>query len=315
MRLLDRILSEGFAQSLSADDVNNISERLKSAQLVLIDNVAEYHYSIYAEQLRGNSTLRIADLMNVADFPTVMLPFESATFIKMRARRFIDSLRVEEYGALLRMLAPSKLDEGRLTEHLKEVFHGPDVAFALECQLFMYNREWRRTRLMATFILPVNVDGQLIPADDGGFPIIGTLHIDGSDSMTRDQSSVVINMLSTYLYPCFLALSFMHCRNVHVVTEHPPPKLSKKHEKKAGRPLLKYRVLQIDHMKEVLEREGHASAEGLKKALHICRGHFRRYGSDGRGLLFGKYAATVWVPMHARGNIERGVVAKDYEVK
>src|SRR3989344_3292039 len=122
MRLLDRILSEGFAQSLSADDVNNISERLKSAQLVLIDNVAEYHYSIYAEQLRGNSTLRIADLMNVADFPTVMLPFESA-FLEMRARRFIDSLRVEEYGALLRMLAPSKLDEGRLTEHLKEVFH------------------------------------------------------------------------------------------------------------------------------------------------------------------------------------------------
>ena len=107
----------------------------------------------------------------------------------------------------------------------------------------------------------------------------------------------------------------MHCRNVKVVEGVPPPKLSKKHEKKSGRPLVHYHVLKIDHMKTVLEREGKASTEGLKKALHICRGHFATYGQDGKGLLFGKHAGRYWIPMHVRGKAEQGVIVKDYDVQ
>lgn len=53
----------------------------------------------------------------------------------------------------------------------------------------------------------------------------------------------------------------------------------------------------------------------MKKALHICRGHFKHYGRDGKGLLFGKHKATVWIPMHVRGDIEEGAVVKDHSVK
>ena len=41
----------------------------------------------------------------------------------------------------------------------------------------------------------------------------------------------------------------------------------------------------------------------------------KTYGRDGKGLLFGKHTATVWIPMHVRGNTEEGIVVKDYAVK
>jgi hypothetical protein len=44
-------------------------------------------------------------------------------------------------------------------------------------------------------------------------------------------------------------------------------------------------------------------------------GHFARYGVDGRGLLFGKYAGRFWIPQHARGKKELGVNVNDYDLK
>lgn len=43
------------------------------------------------------------------------------------------------------------------------------------------------------------------------------------------------------------------------------------------------------------------------------RGHWARYGVDGRGLLFGKYAGKFWIPAHARGAGE--VEPRDYVLK
>jgi hypothetical protein len=49
--------------------------------------------------------------------------------------------------------------------------------------------------------------------------------------------------------------------------------------------------------------------------LHTVRGHFHRYGPDyNRGLLFGKLAGRFYIPPHARGNPDRGVVEKDYRL-
>jgi hypothetical protein len=162
----------------------------------------------------------------------------------------------------------------------------------------------------------VNSMGQIVATETTGVPWIANVFLEIPGYEEREEKVQLIRFLSElYLLPSFLALSFMHCRNVKMSEERPPEKLSKKHKKKTGRPLLKYRVLHIDHMKEVLEREGGASKTGLKLALHICRGHFSQYGVDGRGLLFGKHTATVWVPMHARGGKTEGIVVKDYDVK
>jgi hypothetical protein len=49
--------------------------------------------------------------------------------------------------------------------------------------------------------------------------------------------------------------------------------------------------------------------------LTSVRGHFATYGQDGRGLLFGKYAGRYWIPQHARGSAEHGVVAQEFRLE
>lgn len=113
--------------------------------------------------------------------------------------------------------------------------------------------------------------------------------------------------------PLMLAIAFMHCKNIMLPTVSPPPKASRKAQKRHGRPLTKYRVLEIVPMREILNWQGGARENGLKKALHICRGHFATYSEDKP--LFGKYSGTFWKPQHVRGSKDRGKVIKDYAVK
>ena len=121
------------------------------------------------------------------------------------------------------------------------------------------------------------------------------------------------HVLSHLLSPLLLTVSFMHCRNVFRREVEPPSKLSKKHERKSGRPLTRYHVLEIAPMRRILDTEGEAQTKGLGHALHICRGHFKTFTEDAP--LFGKRVGTYWWPAHVRGSIEEGVVEKDYRIR
>lgn len=312
MRFLDRILSEGFITAKVNPDIAKITRQLESSQLVVIDNVAVYHFQDLQRKLKADETMKISD------FPNVMLPFEM-TFLEMRVRNNPSfEATFEECGVLARMVK-NPLDMSELAPSLdaaKQMLLHKETAYLMACQFFVSGRRiGKKPIFSAEFVFPVSAEGQLVPVDDKLAGVQTVYLPPNTPNPEETRENFAFYILETYLYPCFLALSFMHCRNVKVLTETPPPKLSKKYEKKTGRPLIKYRVLQIDHMKQVLEREGGASTQGLKKALHICRGHFKHYGRDGKGLLFGKYTATVWIPMHTRGSQEEGVVVKDYDVK
>lgn len=50
-----------------------------------------------------------------------------------------------------------------------------------------------------------------------------------------------------------------------------------------------------------------------ESVLSPVRGHWARYGVDGRGLLFGKYAGKFWIPAHVRGAEESP--QRDYVLK
>jgi hypothetical protein len=107
-----------------------------------------------------------------------------------------------------------------------------------------------------------------------------------------------------------LAISFMHCRNI--VTSDVVTPASARQSKKGKKRIRCYSVLQIDPMRDVLRREGEVEKNGLTRALHICRGHFKRYDKP----LFGRtFTGTVWVPAHARGSADKGVVEKSYAVE
>jgi len=109
-----------------------------------------------------------------------------------------------------------------------------------------------------------------------------------------------------------LAISLANCKNVarRDATDVEGPDVKWIRRQKA--PTIKYHVLDINPMKEVLRTEGGSETNGLKKALHICRGHFATYTADKP--LFGNIVGTVWKPAHVRGDIKQGAVVKDYSV-
>ena len=307
MRLLDRILYDGFEEVGLGVNKPAMLKHVSQAQLIVADNVAEYYLSHIGHE----------DPITVSDFPNVMPPFQF-TFLEMRYPGFSELKQggYEEGGVLFVVDERKKWEEYGWfdTEDKRKLFYQPQVTYCLTGHVFIKLRG-RLPRLYGYFVLPVDSQGQLVSSNTD---IQFFFHFPMSFlDITEAERMEFINgtLMGRLALPACLALSFMHCKNVKMVEEIPSAKLSKKRERKGGKPLLRYHVLKIDHMKSVLEHEGHASTEGLKKALHICRGHFATYGQDGKGKLFGKHAGRYWIPMHMRGDIKHGMVDKTYDVR
>ena len=115
------------------------------------------------------------------------------------------------------------------------------------------------------------------------------------------------------IFPVLMAMQFGNCKNVELVAQTPCEKLSRSFQRKHGKPLNRFHTIEIDPMRKLLESEGEVKRNGLKKALHICRGHFAHYTPEKP--LFGRISGNFWVPAHVRGAKEHGTVKKDYVVK
>lgn len=113
--------------------------------------------------------------------------------------------------------------------------------------------------------------------------------------------------------PLLLTISFMHCKNVVQANVADAEGPTEKWLRRQRVPRIEYKVLDIDPARSVLRSEGGMDSEGLRRALHICRGHFATYTEDSP--LFGKYVGQFWKAAHVRGSIEAGAVVKDYNVK
>lgn len=118
----------------------------------------------------------------------------------------------------------------------------------------------------------------------------------------------------TLFFIALMTICFMHSKNVTLIDEIPPPKLSKRHEEKYGEPLVTYRTLNVRPMRTVKTADGGEKQEQAPatSALHICRGHFKDF-RDGKGL-FGKFKEIYWWDQHVRGDEKIGTVVKDYKV-
>jgi hypothetical protein len=114
------------------------------------------------------------------------------------------------------------------------------------------------------------------------------------------------------LFPIMLAVAFMNCKNVVVAPNEPDRHLNRERRKHGLKPFLRYHTINIEPMKKVLKTEGKIESLGLKRALHIVRGHFSTYTEEKP--LFGKVAGTFWIPSHVRGSTEEGVVVSDYQI-
>lgn len=142
-------------------------------------------------------------------------------------------------------------------------------------------------------------------------PIFNIFGLD--EDSTREEQQNHIDHYTTMLFPLLMSLSFINCKNVALDAIDPPAALNKIRERARLKPFLRYHTINIDPMKTVLRTEGGIEANGLKKALHICRGHFATYSDR----MFGRSLAepvTVWRPAHVRGSIKEGIVLSDYHV-
>jgi hypothetical protein len=157
----------------------------------------------------------------------------------------------------------------------------------------------------------VSSSGQLVevPTLDGGTQFV-QWSVQYGECLTAEERWHLANLGNVMLMPMWLALSFLHCKNVTLTNEDP---CHTRKPAKKGEPCrrLHYHVLNIKPMQEILRRDGQSETTGLKKALHICRGHFKDYRQRG---LFGKYPGLYWWDTHIRGSGREGVVIKDYAV-
>lgn len=163
--------------------------------------------------------------------------------------------------------------------------------------------------------LLVNRDGSITKDIDTGSPAMWNAlpGIENANPDIADFINRANGMFHAWFDPLLLTISFMNCRNV-TRTETYPKRHDVREAKRRGVPLpTKYYTLQIEPMRNALSGEGGMKANGFKKALHICRGHFSHYSEDKP--LFGKYSGQFWIPSHVRGSAESGKVVKDYSVK
>jgi hypothetical protein len=177
-----------------------------------------------------------------------------------------------------------------------------DAHWAAEGELIISAGD--KVSLMATTKILIAANGRILHR-----PIISILGgLQASSEINRD----LCDGLNPMSFPAFLTLSFMHCKNVLVSEALPDAKLNRLRAREGLKPFLRYCTVDIEPLKKVLKTEGQIESVGLRRALHIVRGHFSTYSEQKP--LFGKVAGTFWIPSHVRGTVEGGVVASDYQV-
>jgi hypothetical protein len=326
-RLYDRILRLGFEASQECEAGRRAAEialaQLPGATVVVADNVADYFFAGAAKDWRS---WRYEDLPNVA-------PALGAAFFEYRLRPAPpDDARGPAAGVLL---LADELEPGEPVELFAAPGAGaPDEEWGGAAAVpgppaVVAEGEARWVVLALVFedrpdhpaiivhaSYAVEPSGRVAPVKDGARGAVANYHWPQharEAGMAPERLRAMPHFLTRCrVFPALLAQAFMHCQNVVARDVSPPERLSRKHQKRHGHPLVTYTVLDIDPVREVLQREGESEAAGLKRALHICRGHFAHYPPERP--LFGKVTGTFWRPMHVRGTATAGRVLKDYDV-
>lgn len=292
-RLYDRIMRDRLVSPV-------IKLALDGAQVILADNVARYYYGDRQEEYQQSGIDSV--LVSVNDLPCLAPPFPKF-FIEM-SFRFANDVR--EPLMTLGFLFQSTQEYDKYFDQAKFM---DEPHWIMLCDLFIaglpYTSHYQ-------WLVGLDTQGQLLKTQDGKihFPPGGPTK---RGQVVRLGEDEVISSLGKQISIPLMAIALMHCRNVELVDEVPPPKLSKSHEKKYGVPLVKFKTLKVHSMRREYTDDDRESQPGIPKSLHICRGHFKDYRNGGG--LFGKYEGIYWWDQHVRGDIKRGVTIKDYDVQ
>ena len=130
----------------------------------------------------------------------------------------------------------------------------------------------------------------------------------------ENQESMFVG-ISGLLY----SVGLMNCNNIDTVVVEPSRGHSKKFKKQSGKPLLRYRLITVEHNNTgkivTIKGEKHRDDNTVEEndiPKHIVRGHFKTYTKERP--LFGKTHGTWWWPEQERGDKEHGEIVHEYEV-
>lgn len=323
--MTDRLIEE-FGKKMGTDV-------LKQFTALRIQNVADYFYEGSAQEF-----WEIKD-----DYPNIAppWPFFLATY---RIPTTINS----EGVARPNPQAGQEVAIIGMALRMKEEHLWPKMRWALALQIHATLKEDPGFRVLGLSMITVGADGRHIePLDaleirayretyEGLREAVGWSHANqlpdsewahgamtGSSIFYNEHcledahsQGVAATLVGIIRHPALLALSFANCHNVAIVQER--EHLNRAARRRGETPTIEtWHTLKIEGMKQTLRaaRNPDGSQATLKQALHICRGHFATYGTDGRGKLFGKYTGQVWKPMHTRGSADAGIRHKDYEIE
>lgn len=277
--LYEKIMKAGTPRT---DQEVALMTALNNAQIFRIDNVAEYYYE--SPQIVWDER---------TDFPNLAPPFENMYF----EYPYPENLVCEE-GSFIH---PGFGTRAGILCMTRET-HGEK--FKWYCTMATFGEsitDGHISHLDIYLHYGVSEQGEFIPLDNQGGVLIY--------SANKQYPIEILQATKSIIFPAFLAISFMHCKNVKVL--HRGPGEKPKEKRNRYEPRVKFHTLEITPMKRVLETEGRSGEVGLKRSLHICRGHFKDFQEKG---LFGKYHGIYWWDSQVRGKAEAGIVHKDYSV-
>jgi hypothetical protein len=131
----------------------------------------------------------------------------------------------------------------------------------------------------------------------------------GEDGLRTEE--IVTIMVETAF--CALATCFAHCKGVQMTEHHQSRQQRRARERQGQPPLVRFRTVDIRPVTRLLREQGQVDQIGLRRALHMVRGHFATYTEDAP--LFGHYVGTVYRRLHVRGQDRERVALHDYRVR
>ncbi len=281
-----------------------VNRRLKAAiamaTVVLADNVANY-VEAHPREYWNYGT----------DIPSPV-PFFDRLFIEYRLpREVVNELQWSRAGCLVESFSKKDVDGSKDADWFGEGYEDFRLAiksdrFHMIVRMFLLMEHSSGSHVeIASFLdFPLDVDGQFMAQPRQG--LFGY--------WTRDDGmQSAMDAMRCWFTPAMLALSFANCRNIEIECVEPNPIINRERKKQRLRPFVRYHTINIEPMKTVLRTEGNIETEGLKRALHICRGHFATYTDSFLGRTLEK-PMTVWRPAHRRGSLKSGIVVSDYNV-
>lgn len=291
---------------------NRFSDQLKKITILKSQNVADYFWS-------GTNK----EDWELKDFPNCAPPWDKFWIEWKQPKKCLmenNDIKTFDgdinFGCLIESKELDEVDFNEMKNSMPFKFdiHGflkkLDIRWVISFSYFsdMFLSIKKETFLAENKML-IKSNGEIFHKD--GFEKTARLFAVNKLIFNEDNGKIVVEMLEGSVKPIsLLAMSFCHCKNTELKEERYGDALVKKRAKIGKFPVNRFYTLEIKAMRKILKESGDET--GIKKALHICRGHFKDFrGTKG---LFGKHRDLYWWDMHSRGSSERGEVIKDYAV-